>query len=178
MRQIGEMVPDATFIGRKGDRAPEGGCPIGGEFTFQTSEDVFANKRVVVFALPGAWTPTCSSQQLPGFEFNWSRLRELGIDDVYCLSVNDGFVMNSWFEKESISLVKPLCDGSAEFTIGMGAAVSKANIGFGVRSWRYAMVVNNGAIEWLGVEPGKCDNADDDPYGESSPEKVLEFLKG
>ena len=170
-------VPETTFIGREGDQAPEGGCPIGGRFTQQTSDDIFKGKRVVVFALPGAWTPTCSSQQLPGYESHYDEFKSLGIDEVYCLSVNDGFVMNSWFAKENIVKVKPLCDGNGSFTQEMGMKVVKNNLGFGPRSWRYAMVVNDGQIEQLFTEPGMDNNIDDDPYGESSPEKVLSYLR-
>ena len=179
MLKVGDTVPmHAKFIGREGDIAPEGGCPIGGRFVEQTSVELFKDKRVVVFALPGAWTPTCSSQQLPGFEAMYDDITLThDIDEVYCLSVNDGFVMNSWFEKDGITKVKPLCDGNLRFTADMGAAVSKYNLGFGLRSWRYAMVVNDGVIEWIGVEPGIRDEADDDPYGESSPEKVKEYLE-
>jgi len=176
MLGVGNKVPQTTFIGREGDEAPHGGCPIGGTFTFDTYDDVFAGKRVVVFALPGAWTPTCSSQQLPGFDANYDKIKSMGVDEVYCLSVNDGFVMNSWFQKDEVKNVKALCDGNISFTMGMGMDVGKNNLGFGVRSWRYAMVVNDGTIEWIGVEPGFTDNAEEDPYGESSPEKVMAYL--
>ena len=178
MLKIGDKVPLVTFIGREGDTAPDGGCPIGGQFVEQTTHDVFKDKRVIVFALPGAWTPTCSSQQLPGFERMYSEFKSKGIDEVYCLSVNDGFVMNAWFEKENITNVKPLCDGNGEFTEGIGMDVDKHNLGFGVRSWRYAMIVANGTIQKVFVDPGITENATEDPYGESSPEKVMEYLNG
>jgi peroxiredoxin len=172
----GNKVPSATFIGREGDIAPEGGCPIGGKFVELTTDDVFKDKRVVVFALPGAWTPTCSSQQLPSFEEAVDEFRDYGIDDVYCLSVNDGFVMNSWFHHLGVKKIKPLCDGNVQFTMGMGMDVGKNNLGFGVRSWRYAMVVNDGTIEKMFVEPGFADNAEDDPYGISSAASVRGYL--
>jgi peroxiredoxin len=177
MLGVGNKVPVATFIGRDGDIAPEGGCPIGGRFVEQTTDEVFGGKRVVVFALPGAWTPTCSSQQLPGFDANYDAIKSMGVDEVYCLSVNDGFVMNSWFKKDGVKNVKALCDGNGDFTVGMGMLCGKRNLGFGNRSWRYAMVVNDGKIEWMGVEPGYKDGAEDDPYGESAPEKVKEYLE-
>ena len=177
MLGVGNKVPVATFIGRDGDIAPEGGCPIGGRFVEQTTDEVFGGKRVVVFALPGAWTPTCSSQQLPGFEAMYDDITLThDIDEVYCLSVNDGFVMNSWFKKDGVKNVKALCDGNGDFTVGMGMLCGKRNLGFGNRSWRYAMVVNDGKIEWMGVEPGYKDSAEDDPYGESSPEQVMNYL--
>jgi peroxiredoxin len=171
-----DTVPKTKFISREGDTAPEGGCPIGGKFVTWDYEDVFAGKRVIVFALPGAWTPTCSSQQLPNFERLYDDFRDKGIDEVYCLSVNDGFVMNSWFEKDGIEKVVPLCDGNLSFTMGMNMDVAKYNLGFGIRSWRYAMIVNDGVIEQMFVEPGKDDNVEDDPYGESSPENVMAWL--
>lgn len=176
MRSEGSKVPNTTFIGREGDIAPQGGCPIGGKFVEQTYDEVFKDKRVVVFALPGAWTPTCSSQQLPGFEAAVDEFRDYGIDDVYCLSVNDGFVMNSWFAHLGIKKIKPLCDGNISFTMGMGMDVGKNNLGFGVRSWRYAMVVNDGNIEKMFVEPGFSDNAEDDPFGVSSAASVRGYL--
>lgn len=176
----GKTVPYAVFIGREGDIVPkselDGGCPIGGRFVELTSEQVFKGKRVVVFALPGAWTPTCSSQQLPGFEAAYDDFKAAGIDEVYCLSVNDGFVMNSWFEAEGVKNVKALCDGNGEFTKGMGMLVDKSNLGFGHRSWRYAMVVNDGVIEKMFVEPGMTDLAADDPYAVSSAASVRGYL--
>jgi peroxiredoxin len=176
MLKEGDKVPLTTFIGRDDDIAPEGGCPIGGKFVELTTHDVFKDKRVVVFALPGAWTPTCSSQQLPSFEEAVDEFRDYGIDDVYCLSVNDGFVMNSWFAYLGVKKIKPLCDGNVAFTMGMGMDVGKNNLGFGVRSWRYAMVVNDGTIEKMFVEPGFTDNAEDDPYGVSSAASVRSYL--
>ena len=180
MLKVGDKVPmNGKFVGRTGDALPGenlGGCPIGGIFVEDHFDKVFAGKRVIVFALPGAWTPTCSSQQLPGFEAMYDDFKAKGIDEVYCVSVNDGFVMNSWFAADGIEKVKPLCDGNTDFTSGMNALVSKYNLGFGLRSWRYAMVVNDGTIEWMGAEPGQRNEADDDPYGESAPERVMEYL--
>ena len=90
-------VPNVNFAFRQGDEPPaEGGCPIGGEFVFKTSQDLFANKRVIVFSLPGAFTPTCSTYQLPGFEEQFADFKAQGIDEIYCISVNDAFVMNEW----------------------------------------------------------------------------------
>ena len=147
-----------------------------GEWVEKTSSDYFSGKRVVVFALPGAFTPTCSSKQLPGYEEKYNEFKERGIDEVYCLSVNDAFVMNAWAEKEHIVNVKMIPDGSGTFTRYMGMLVSKDDKGFGQRSWRYSMVVNNGVIEALFEEPGKSDNLTSDPYGESSPESMLKYL--
>ena len=140
------------------------------------SDSIFGGKRVVVFALPGAFTPTCTSFQLPGYEDKYEEFKAAGIDEVYCLSVNDAFVMNAWFKSEGITNVKPLPDGSGEFTYAMGMSVNKANLGFGFRSWRYAMVVNDGEIEMMFEEPGKVGNCPEDPYEMSHPDTVLGWI--
>jgi len=132
---------------------------------------------VVVFSLPGAFTPTCSTYQLPGYDSKFEEFQALGIDEVYCLSVNDSFVMNAWFKSQNIQNVRPIPDGSGEFTSAMGMSVNKSNLGFGFRSWRYAMVVNDGEIEQLFEEPGKVGNCPVDPYEVSDPDTVLEYLK-
>ncbi|ORM39251.1 peroxiredoxin [Francisella endosymbiont of Ornithodoros moubata] len=170
-----KKVPNVTFKTRVRDESIGGSNP----FRWQdvTSADIFDNKRVIVFSLPGAFTPTCSTYQLPGFENNATRFRELGIDEIYVLSVNDSFVMNKWIQVQGIRNIKPIPDGNGEFTQALDMLVDKSNIGFGKRSWRYAMIVNNGEIEKMFVEPGKRDNADDDPYGESSPENLLKYLE-
>jgi len=173
-----QYVPNVTFAFREGDLAPEtGGCPIGGEFVFKTTNDLFVNKRVVVFSLPGAFTPTCSTYQLPGFEEQFADFQAKGIDAIYCVSVNDGFVMNEWARALNIKNVKVIPDGAGTFTEGMGMTVDMSAIGFGKRSRRYAAVVNNSAIEQLFIEPESSDT-DPDPYGVSSPESVMKFLKG
>jgi peroxiredoxin len=148
-----------------------------GEFVTRSADELFGGKKVVLFALPGAFTPTCSAYQLPGFEENYFAFREAGIDEVYCLSVNDSFVMNAWAKDQMIINVKMIPDGNAEFTQGMGMLVKKFNLGFALRSWRYAAVINDGVIEQLFMEDGKRDNADTDPYEESTPEKVLEYVR-
>ena len=149
---------------------------VDGDFVMLNTKEQFAGKRVVIFALPGAFTPTCSSFQLPGFETQFSQFQEKGIDEIYCLSVNDSFVMNAWFEGQGVENVRPLPDGNGEFTQLIGASVKKANLGFGIRSWRYAMVVNDGVIERMFAEAGYGDNIDTDPYEVSSPENVLANL--
>jgi len=165
-------IPTVTFKTRvQKDISP------GYEWADLTTDSMFSGKRVVLFALPGAYTPTCSSTHLPGFEANFEDLKEKGIDDVYCLSVNDTFVMNSWFKSQSISKVKPVPDGSGEFTRKMGMLVNKDNLGFGFRSWRYAMIVNDGVIEQMFVEKGFSDNASDDPFEVSDVYTVLKYLK-
>ena len=162
----GQAVPAVTFKQR-----------VLGEWEQITSYQLFGNKKVVLFALPGAFTPTCSSKQLPGYEENYDKFLSLGIDEVYCLSVNDTFVMNAWAEQQGIEKVKMIPDGSGEFTDGMGMSVCKDNLCFGVRSWRYAAVIDNDVLVKLFEEPGQEDDHPEDPYGESSPENVLEWLE-
>ena len=171
----GICVPKTTFKTRVRDES------IGGDNPFKwqdlTTKEIFLGQRVVVFSLPGAFTPTCSTFQVPGFEQNYDAIREMGIDEVYVISVNDTFVMRKWMLDQNVCKVKFIPDGNGEFTRQMGMLVDKSNIGFGARSWRYAMVVNNGVIEEWFEEPGRCDNGDSDPYGETSPENVMEYLR-
>ena len=148
-----------------------------GEFMTRSTEELFGGKKVVLFALPGAFTPTCSAYQLPGFEEKYVEFTEAGIDEVYCLSVNDAFVMNAWGKDQGIENVKLIPDGNGEFTQGMDMLVQKRNLGFALRSWRYAAVINDGVIEQLFMEDDKRDNADTDPYEYSTPEKVLEYVR-
>ena len=166
MRKEGYQIPQVEFIFRES-----------GEFVTRKSAELFDGKRVVIFSLPGAFTPTCSAYQLPGFEEKYEEFQSLGIDEIYCISVNDGFVMNAWAQDQNIENVKLIPDGNAYFTRSMGMLVRKSNLGFGERSWRYAAVINNGIIEKLFVEDGQCDNADSDPYEETTPDKVLEYVK-
>merc|ERR1711937_34165 len=157
---------------------------IGGDNPFKcvtfSSEDYFKGKKVVLFSLPGAFTPTCSTYQLPGFENNAEEFKKLGIDEIYCLSVNDSFVMNKWAQAQDLKNVKVIPDGSLAFTNAMNMNVQKDNHAFGQRSWRYAVVADDMKIVQTFIEPGKCENGsvDDDPYGASSPENILKYLKG
>jgi len=155
---------------------------IGGPNPFRwedvTSDSLLKGKRVAVFSLPGAFTPTCSSKQLPGFEENYDKISSLGIDEIYCMSVNDSFVMNAWAKQQNIQNVKVIPDGSANFTRFMGMLVGKNHLGFGMRSWRYMAVIKDGVVEKWWQEPGiNNDGEDDDPYVESTPENVLEYLQ-
>ena len=169
------VVPAVVFKTRVRDDSIEGPNP----FRWQdvNSYELFGNKRVVLFSLPGAFTPTCSTYQLPGFEENFGAFRDLGIDDVYCMSVNDAFTMNAWAKAQDIKNVKVIPDGNGEFTNGLGMLVEKLNLGFGNRSWRYAAVINNGVIEKWFEEPGIAMNCETDPYGETAPDLVLWYLK-
>lgn len=171
----GIQVPNVTFKTRVRDESIEGSNPF--RWEDKTSEDFFKGKRVVLFSLPGAFTPTCSTYQLPGFENNFAAFQEHGIDGIYCLSVNDSFVMNKWKEMQGVQNIDVIPDGSGEFTRRMGMLVAKDNLGFGARSWRYAAIVNDGQIEAWFEEPGISDNHGDDPYGVSSPENLLEYLE-
>lgn len=173
--ELPTVVPAVVFKTRVRDESVEGPNPYRWEDV--TSYDYFAGKRVVLFSLPGAFTPTCSTYQLPGFEQNYERFKSLGIDEIYCVSVNDAFVMNQWAQHQGLTNVKVIPDGSGIFTNGMGMLVEKDNLGFGLRSWRYAAIVNNGKIEQWFIEDGKEDNCPTDPYGETSPENVLAFLE-
>lgn len=170
-----DFVPNVVFKTRVRDESIEGPNPYRWEDV--TSFDLFADKRVIVFSLPGAFTPTCSTYQLPGFEENYDEFKKLGIDEIYCISVNDAFVMNAWAKAQGITNVKVIPDGSAVFTGQMGMYVVKDNLGFGGRSWRYAAIIDNGRIEKWFVEPGMEDNCSTDPYGETSPERILDYIK-
>ena len=149
----------------------------GGEFVTKTTKDILAGKRTVLFMLPGAFTPTCSEQQLPGYEAAYDDLIELGAEQVLCLSVNDAFVMNAWGESLGIEKVKLIPDGNGAFTAGIKAAVGKENVGMGARAWRLAMIISSGGVpEWIGVEEGQRSNASDDPYVNSTPEAAKAAL--
>ena len=138
--------------------------------------ELFKDKKVILFGLPGAFTPTCSTKQLPGYEEMFSKFQEKGIHEIYCVSVNDAFVMSNWFKQQECLNVKFLADGSGLLTDRLGMLCKKDNLGFGVRSWRYACVINNGIVEQMFAEEGKCDNHTEDPYDISSPENVYEKL--
>lgn len=171
-----QKIPSITFHYREGDEAPEdGGCPIGGEWVRKTTDDLFGGKRVLVFSLPGAYTPTCSTYQLPGFEENYDTIRNMGIDEIYVASVNDGFVMNAWADYLGIKRVKVLPDGNGEFAESLGMLVDMGVVGFGKRSRRFAAVIDDGIVEKGFVEPEPSEG-NPDPYGESSPENVMAYL--
>ena len=173
--KAGVKLPDVTFKTRVRDEAVGGPNPFRGED--KTTADYFAGKRVVLFSLPGAFTPTCSTYQLPGFEKGFADFQAEGIDGIYCMSVNDSFVMNKWAESQNLENVDVIPDGSGEFTRKMGMLVAKDNLGFGARSWRYAAIVKDGVVEAWFEEPGLCDNHGEDPYGVSSPENVMKHLQ-
>ena len=173
--QAGATLPNITFKTRVRDES------IGGDNPFRwqdvTTDEYFAGKRVILFSLPGAFTPTCSTFQLPGFENGAAGFAAEGIEEIYCMSVNDSYVMNKWAESQNLKNVKVIPDGSGEFTRSVGMLVRKDNVGFGLRSWRYAAIINDGKVEAWFEEPDLSDNNEVNPYGESAPENVMAWLK-
>jgi thioredoxin-dependent peroxiredoxin len=171
-----DKVPDVVFKTRVRDES------IGGDNPFKwqdvTTKDIFAGKKVIVFSLPGAFTPTCSSTHLPRYEALYEEFKALGIDEIYCMSVNDAFVMYQWGRNMGVKNIKLLPDGNGEFTRKMGMLVEKSNLGFGMRSWRYSMLVNDGKVEKSFAEPGYSDNCETDPFEVSDADTMLAYLKG
>ena len=162
-------IPQVTFRTRIGDnQSLGGGCAIGGEWKEITSDDLFKGKKIVLFSLPGAYTPTCSSKHLPGYEDKYEKLKKY-VDEVYCLSVNDSFVMNAWFRDQKISKVKPIGDGEGKFTKEMNMLVHKE--GFGMRSSRYSAFINNSEVVKIFIEDGN-------QFDVSDVNTMLEYLKG
>ena len=170
------QVPNVTFKTRVRDES------IGGENPFRwqdvTTDELFKGKKVVVFGLPGAFTPTCSSTHAPGYEAKYGEFKALDVDDVICVSVNDAFVMYNWKKNLNVEKVRMLPDGNGDFTRGMGMLVKKNNLGFGDRSWRYSMYVEDGMIKKMFVEPGYIDDCPTDPFEVSDADTMLTYLKG
>ena len=171
-----DTVPKVTFKTRVRDESVGGANP----FRWQdvTTGDVFKGQKVIVFSLPGAFTPTCSSNHLPGYEKHFAEFKSLGVDKIVCLSVNDAFVMFQWGKQQGVDNVFLLPDGSGEFSRKMGMLVDKSNLGFGMRSWRYSMLVNDMKIEKLFTEPDFGDNCPLDPFEVSDADTMLAHLKG
>lgn len=169
------IIPNTTLQTRVRDETIKGENPF--HWKEVNTDDLFKGQRVLIFGLPGAFTPTCSNYQLPNFDYYYHDFIELGINEIYCISVNDAFVMYQWAKSLDIRNVKLLPDGNGEFTRKLGMLVKKENLGFGYRSWRYAMVVNDGVIEAKFVEEGLRDNCADDPYKHSTPETIRDYLE-
>lgn len=167
-------LPQIIFKIRVRDESIDGPNPY--RWAETSTNDLFKTKRTVIFSLPGAFTPTCSTYQLPGFEQAYDQIRNLGIDEVYVISVNDAFVMNNWAKQQEIKNIKTIPDGNGEFTRRMGMLVDKRNLGFGMRSWRYAAVINHGVVEQWFEEPGCSDNCEEDPYTVTTPENIINYL--
>lgn len=157
----GQAVPSVTFRTRQGD-----------QWVDITSDDIFSNKTVVLFALPGAFTPTCSSTHLPRYNELAPVFSAEGVDSIVCLSVNDTFVMNSWAADQNAENVTFIPDGNGEFSDGMGMLVGKNDIGFGNRSWRYSMLVKNGIIEKMFIE----EDVPGDPFNVSDADTMLHYI--
>lgn len=173
---VGREVPNVTLKTRVRDESVEGPNPY--RWQDVATHELFAGKRVVVFGLPGAFTPTCSSKQCPGYEEHYDAMQAEGVDEVYCISVNDAFVMFQWGKNMGLEKVKLLPDGNGDFTRRLGMLIDKRHVGFGSRSWRYAAVVDDGKIAAWFEEPGINDAGEDtDPYEQSTPENVYAWLK-
>jgi len=168
-------VPSVTFKTRVRDESVGGPNPF--RWQDRTSDDIFKGRKVVLFSLPGAFTPTCSSTHLPGYEANFEALKAEGVDEVICMSVNDAFVMYQWGKNLGAKNVTLLPDGNADFTRGMDMLVDKANLGFGARSWRYSALVDDGEVVEMFVEPGKSDLCETDPFEVSDADTMLAAVK-
>ncbi len=168
-------VPQVTFKTRVRNDALEGPNPF--EWKDLTTVDIFGGKKVVVFSLTGAFTPTCSTSHLPRFEELYDEFKSQGVDAVVCVSVNDAFVMYQWGLQQGATNVFLLPDGSGEFTRKMGMLVCKDNLGFGMRSWRYSMLVDDGKIKKMFIEDGFEDNCAIDPFEVSDADTMLNYLK-
>jgi peroxiredoxin len=168
-------VPSTVFKTRVRNEALGGPNPF--EWKDLTTDDVFKGKNVVLFSLPGAFTPTCSTSHLPRFEELYDEFKAQGVDAVVCLSVNDAFVMYQWGLSQKAKNVFLLPDGNGEFTRKMGMLVDKSNLGFGMRSWRYSMYVEDGEIKQLFSEEGYDDNCPTDPFEVTDADTMLNYLK-
>ncbi len=157
----GQGIPDVTFRTRREH-----------EWVDVTSAEVFAGKTVVLFSLPGAFTPTCSSSHVPRYNQLVPRFRASGVDEVICVAVNDAFVMNEWKRSQHADRVTFLPDGNGEFSEKMGLLVNKDDLGFGKRSWRYSMLVRDGVIEKMFIEPEEPG----DPYGVSDADTMFRYV--
>lgn len=169
-------IPSVTFRTRVRDASVPGPNPY--RWQDLTTDEIFSGRRVVLFSLPGAFTPTCSSNHLPRYEELHQEFRDLGIDQIICLSVNDAFVMFQWGKHVGASQVFLLPDGNGEFTRKMGMLVDKSNLGFGMRSWRYSLLVEDRVIRQAFIEDGYADNATEDPFAVSDADTMLAYLKG
>jgi glutaredoxin-like protein len=157
----GKRVPDVTFRVRQDD-----------EWRNITTGDLFAGKNVVVFSLPGAFTPTCSSTHLPRYNELAPAFFASGVDAILCVSVNDTFVMNEWAKDQEAGSIVLVPDGNGEFTNGMGMLVDKSDLGFGKRSWRYSMLVKDGVVQKMFIEPQKPG----DPFEVSDADTMLAYV--
>ncbi len=168
-------VPDVVFHTRVRTDALGGSNPF--EWRDVTTAELFAGQKVVLFGVPGAFTLACSESHLPGFEARYDDFKALGIDRVICLSVNDAFVMFQWAKSRNVEKVFMLPDGNGDFTRRMGMLVERTRQGMGLRSWRYAMYVDDGRIEQVFAEPGIRDNPDGVGLTLADAETMLTYLR-
>ena len=168
-------VPNVVFKTRVRNEALGGTNPF--EWKDLSSDEIFKGKNVVVFSLPGAFTPTCSTSHLPRYEELYEDFKKQGVDAVVCVSVNDAFVMYQWGKSQDAKNVFLLPDGNGEFTRKMGMLVDKTNLGFGQRSWRYAMYVEDGEIKKLFSEADFQDNCPTDPFEVSDADTMMKYLQ-
>ena len=168
-------VPKVTFKTRVRNEALGGPNPF--EWKDLTTDEIFMGKNVVLISLRGAFTPTCSTSHLPRYEELYEEFKAQGVDAVVCLSVNDAFVMFQWGKSQNAKNVFLLPDGNGEFSRKMGMLVDKRNLGFGQRSWRYSMYVENGEIKKLFAEAGFSDDWPTDPFKVSDADTMLNYLK-
>ena len=157
----GKRIPEVTFRTRES-----------GQWKDVTTRELFSGRTVVVFALPGAYTPTCSSTHLPRYNELFPTFKQNGVDEIVCLSVNDAFVMSEWQKDQNAPNIRFLPDGNGEFTSKMGLLVDKSDLGFGKRSWRYSMLVRDGVIEKMFIEPEK----EGDPFEVSDADTMLAHI--
>jgi len=155
--KIGDTLPSVNVY-ELSDKGPNPVC----------TDDIFSGKKVVLFALPGAFTPTCSKSHLPGFIANADRIKAKGIDEIVCLSVNDAWVMDAWGKQQNAQAIRMLADGSADFTDAVDLVSDRTETGMGVRSQRYALIANDGVVEWIGIES--------DSFEKSTVEAVMAQL--
>jgi glutaredoxin-like protein len=157
----GKPVPQVTFRTRRDH-----------EWVNVSSDNIFKGKTVVVFSLPGAFTPTCSSTHVPRYNQLAPALKQHGVDEIICVSVNDAFVMNEWQREQHADNLTFLPDGNGDFSAGMGMLVDKQNLGFGKRSWRYSMLVKDGVVDKMFVEP----DLPGDPFEVSDADTMLAYV--
>lgn len=168
-------IPDVVHHMRERDESIGGDNPY--KWARKMTSELLGGKKVIVFGLPGAFTPTCTNEQLPNFERLHDEFVAEGIEEIWCTSVNDAFSMNKWAKDLGIIKVKMLPDGNGQFADGLGYLVDKSNLGFGKRSWRYALVIDNMSTERWFDEDGMSDNCPDDPYEVSNPQNVLDTIR-
>lgn len=184
MIAVGDTFPTFSYKVRRirGLEETRTSCEATGDcdrevWVTRTSAEITANRLIAIVGLPGAFTPTCSRSQCPEYKNRFDELAALGVDDVYILSMNDAFVMKAWMWQTGFGdSLDYIPDGGGAITRALGMNVQKGNLEFGERSWRYAMLVENGSVIYVAPEDNKRDNAEDDPYVNSKPQPMIDFL--